>query len=59
MHLAAATVLNVTPDHLDRYADVAPYCGGQGAHLARLRCRRHSISTIRWWPPWSVPVAGS
>ena len=29
LHLAAATVLNVTPDHLDRYADVGSYAAAK------------------------------
>ena len=33
LELAAAAVLNVTPDHLDRYADRDGVRGGQGAHL--------------------------
>jgi len=37
LQLAAATVLNVTPDHLDRYADVAAYAAAKArifAHCA-------------------------
>jgi UDP-N-acetylmuramoylalanine--D-glutamate ligase len=29
LHLAAATVLNVTPDHMDRYADMAGYAAAK------------------------------
>ena len=35
----AATVLNVTPDHLDRYGSLAALRGRQGAHLRALRHR--------------------
>ncbi|HEV7632454.1 MAG TPA: UDP-N-acetylmuramoyl-L-alanine--D-glutamate ligase [Steroidobacteraceae bacterium] len=33
--LAAATVLNVTPDHLDRYASMAEYAGAKARIFAR------------------------
>jgi UDP-N-acetylmuramoylalanine--D-glutamate ligase len=33
--LAAATVLNVTPDHLDRYADLAAYAAAKARIFAR------------------------
>jgi len=35
LHLAAATVLNVTPDHLDRYADVGAYAAAKARIFAR------------------------
>ena len=38
--LRAAAVLNVSADHLDRYATLARLCGGEGAHLRALRHRR-------------------
>ena len=39
LELAAATVLNVTPDHLDRYADISAYAA------AKARASRTA-------PPW-------
>jgi UDP-N-acetylmuramoylalanine--D-glutamate ligase len=35
LSLAAATVLNVTPDHLDRYADVGAYAAAKARIFAR------------------------
>jgi len=35
LDLAAATVLNVTPDHLDRYADIAAYAAAKARIFAR------------------------
>jgi UDP-N-acetylmuramoylalanine--D-glutamate ligase len=35
LQLAAATVLNVTPDHLDRYADVASYAAAKARIFER------------------------
>jgi UDP-N-acetylmuramoylalanine--D-glutamate ligase len=35
LSLAAATVLNVTPDHLDRYADLAAYAAAKARIFAR------------------------
>lgn len=35
LELAAATVLNVTPDHLDRYASMADYAGAKARIFAR------------------------
>ena len=46
--LAAATVLNVTPDHLDRYADLRAYAAAK-ARISRAATSRSSTSTIHWW----------
>jgi UDP-N-acetylmuramoylalanine--D-glutamate ligase len=35
LHCRAATVLNVTPDHLDRYADLASYAAAKARIFAR------------------------
>ncbi|MGC4029873.1 MAG: Mur ligase family protein [Steroidobacteraceae bacterium] len=40
LELAAAAVLNVTPDHLDRYADVAAYAAAKARIFAHTAGRR-------------------
>ncbi len=46
LELRAATVLNLTPDHMDRYDDDRAIRGGEGAHLRALRRTRWSTSTM-------------
>ena len=47
LHAAAATVLNVTPDHMDRYATLEEYAAVEGAHLRAMRHRRHQSRRSR------------
>ena len=44
---AAATVLNVTPDHMDRYASVGEYAAAKARIFERLRSRGRQLSTIQ------------
>ena len=47
LQLEAATVLNVTPDHMDRYADTAHYAAAKAAIYAR--CRTAVINDDDVW----------
>ena len=50
-HPRVAVLLNITPDHLDRYADIERLRRGQGAHLrgaGRATTSRSSTPTTRW-----------
>ena len=53
--LRAAAVLNVSADHLDRYATVADYAAAK-ARIFRSCEQAWSISTIHWSRPWCRPI---
>jgi UDP-N-acetylmuramoylalanine--D-glutamate ligase len=54
LSLAAATVLNVTPDHLDRYADLAAYAAAKARIFARC-----DVAVINLDDPLVAAMAGA
>jgi UDP-N-acetylmuramoylalanine--D-glutamate ligase len=54
LELAAATVLNVTPDHLDRYADVSAYAAAKARIFARAE-----VAVVNLDDPLVPPMAAN